>query len=126
GAGAPERLRVQRDDDAAGRVDLDARALRAARGRELGLVEPEPELGGAEHAALLRGNYANADVTALCARLVAHALPMAVVDLVEEPREDGLVVAAVVDVPRRRAVGELVRRDEVPAPDLDPVHAEVA
>ena len=109
GAVAPERLRVQRDDDAAGRVDLQARALGARGGRELGLVEPEPELGRAEDAALVRRHDADADVPALGAGALALGHPVVVVDRGEHLLEHALVVAAVVDVAGRRAVRELRR-----------------
>ncbi len=76
GAVAPQRLRVQRDDDLPGRVDLQARALGARRRRELRLVEPEPELRRAEDAALLRGDDADPDVAALGARAIALGDPV--------------------------------------------------
>ncbi len=61
----------------------------ALSGLEVGvnsrLVEPEPELGRAEDAALLRGDDADADVPALGARLLPVGDPVVVVDLAPGP-----------------------------------------
>ena len=126
GAVPPHRLRVQRDDDLAGGVDREARALGARGGRELRVVEPEPELRRAEHAPLLRGDDADPDVAALGPRLVPVGDPALVVDCLQHLLEHALVVAAVVDVPGRGAVRELAGRDQVAAADLDAVEAELA
>src|SRR6185503_19806794 len=107
-----------RHGDLPGRVDLQARALRARRRRERRLVEPEPELGGAEHAALLRRDDTDPDVAPLGPRTVALGDPARVVGRLEDLLDDARVVAAVLDVAGGRAVGELVRADEVPTAEL--------
>ncbi len=109
-----------------GRVDADARALGARRRRELRVVEPEPELGRAEDASLLRGDDADPDVAAFGPRLLAIVDPVVVVDLLEHLGQHALVVAAVVDVPGRRPVRERAGGDQVAPADLDAVEVEVA
>jgi hypothetical protein len=52
--------------------------------------------------------------------------PVVVVDGREHLLEHALVVTTVVDVPRRRPVGELVGADQVAAADLDAIHPELA
>ena len=74
----------------------------------------------------LRGDDADADVPPLGARAVALGDPVVVVDRREHLLEHALVVAAVVDVAGRRAVRELVGRDQVAAADVDAIDAEIA
>ena len=74
----------------------------------------------------LRGDDADADVATFRAQPVSLGDPVVVVRQLEDLLQHGLVVAAVVDVPGRRPVGELVGADEVLAADLDAVHAELA
>ncbi len=127
GAVAPHRLRVQRDDDLAGRVDLQARALGARGRRELRLVEPEPELRRAEDAALLRGDDADADVPPLGARAFAARRPSG---RSRPPRAPSRARPGSCRCRRcsRSACGTGTEsgRDQVAAADLDAVDVEVA
>ena len=91
----------------------------------LGPVGGADRRPSAEDAALVQGDDADADVPALGARLLPLRDPVVVVDGFEHLLQHALVVAAVVDVPRRRPVGKLVRADQVAAADLDAVEAEV-
>ena len=91
--------------------------------RELFEIEPEPELGRGEHAALLRGDQPDADVAAL---LLAQPLllgpPVAVVREFQGLVEHPVVVARVVDVAGGDEVRELP--DEVLAAEGAGVQAE--
>ena len=90
-----------------------------------GLLVQHPELGRAEHAALLAGGDADADVAPLPARLLLLSAPALVVQQLERLVEHGRVVAAVVEIAGRDEVRKILGLDQVLAPELDRVEAEL-
>ena len=121
---APER-RVQGDKGLAGRVDLERNRIGRAGPFAARLQIPHPELGGAEHAALLAGGDADADIAALLAQLLLLGAPAIVFRQFQGFVEHGGIIAAVIHIAGRDQIGELIGLDKIHAPDVDRIHAEL-
>ncbi len=83
----------------------------SARGRQAADLDP--------------GREADAAIDALAAQLLLLAAELVEVELLEQLVERAVVVARVVGDPERRRERELLLGDEVLAPQLEPVHAEL-
>ena len=117
------RRRAGVDDRRAGGRDAHVRRLPERRLEAHALRAHRPRRRQAAH--LHPGGEAHPAVHALAAQALLLGTELVDVEVLEQPVERALVVAGVVEDPERRLERELIARDEVLPPQLEPVHAEL-